>query len=181
MNIAILGGSFDPVHIGHLFVAEEVRTHMGYDRILFIPANVPVHKDHDLAEGPGHRLRMLRLAVAGHPGFRVDARELKRGGDSYTIDTVREILDLYQGIAKPGLIIGDDLADTFDSWKEARDLANRVDLIIAHRLSTVRDADRIVVLDGGRIVEQGPHDALMARSGVYRRLVEHQIIETSAA
>jgi nicotinate-nucleotide adenylyltransferase len=133
MTLAILGGTFNPVHLGHLHFAAEVRDRLGYEMILFVPAHIPVHKAMEIEVGPDHRLAMLELAVAPHPEFRVDDCELRRGGASYTIDTVREILDRYPVDGKPGLLLGDDLVAGFGRWKHAPLLAGMVRLIIGHR------------------------------------------------
>jgi nicotinate-nucleotide adenylyltransferase len=133
MRIAILGGTFNPVHNGHLDIAAEVKSRLGYDRIVFVPANIPAHKTLDRDVGASHRLKMLQLAVKGHPWFVVDDCELRRGGTSYTIDTVREIRESYPLEGKPGLIIGDDLAEDLGSWKDVDKLVELVDLIVAHR------------------------------------------------
>jgi nicotinate-nucleotide adenylyltransferase len=134
MTLAILGGTFNPVHVGHLFLAQEVQNRLRYERILFVPANIPVHKDMPQEPGSAHRLEMLRLALSSHPGFAVEECELRRGGDSYSIDTVRYVLEHYPVDGKPGLIIGDDLVAGFDSWKESERLAGMVDLIVGRRL-----------------------------------------------
>lgn len=138
MRLAILGGTFNPVHVGHLFLAEEVRALLGYDVVLLVPANIPVHKSMPVEPGARHRLRLLRLARAGYPGLRVDDCELRRGGDSYSIDTVREVIRRYPLEGRPGLVIGDDLAPGFGSWKQAALLAELADLILARRGSAAR-------------------------------------------
>jgi len=138
MRLAILGGTFNPVHVGHLFLAEETLTLLGYDRILFVPACVPVHKMMEIEVGARHRLRMLRLAVTGNRGLRVDDCELERGGDSYAIDTLLDVLERYRPEGRPGLIIGDDLVEGFASWRQASRLAELAELIVAHRNSAER-------------------------------------------
>jgi len=133
MRLAILGGTFNPVHVGHLFLAEEVQALLGYDRILFVPANIPVHKTMPVEVGARHRLRMLRLAVAGRPGFQVEDCELKRGGNSYMIDTLLYALERFRPEGRPGLIIGEDLVEGFPAWKQAERLAELAELIVARR------------------------------------------------
>ena len=138
MKIAVMGGTFNPIHTGHLFLAEEVRLQFNYERIIFIPANLPVHKELTYRIDPLHRLEMVKIAIAPYPCFKVDDCELNRGGDSYMIETMADIIRRYSPERKPGLIIGDDLVKNLYSWKDAQRLAEMVDLIIAHRL-TVRE------------------------------------------
>ncbi len=149
MKIAMLGGSFNPPHIGHLAAAEEVRIQCGYDVVFFIPAHISPFKDEPPGASDADRLAMLALSVAGNPCFRVEDCEIRRGGVSYTIDTVtyleqkygngRETGDPLEG--KIGLILGDDLSETFYLWRNARELAVRTDLLLARRLSARQYAD----------------------------------------
>ena len=135
VRIAILGGTFNPVHSGHLNIAGEVKSRFDYKRIVFIPANIPAHKKMEVDVGADHRLKMLELAVAGHPDFIVDDCELRRGGTSYTIDTVQELAQTFTLEGKPGLIIGDDLVEDFKTWKNVEKLVEMVELIVARRQS----------------------------------------------
>lgn len=131
MRTAIFGGTFNPVHNGHLHLAATVCAELAYGQVVFVPAHVPPHKDVDELIAGSHRLAMLRRAVAGHDAFRVDSCELDRRGVSYTIDTVR-----YLGAVRGrlGVIIGDDLAADYRSWREAPSLAREADLILGRRL-----------------------------------------------
>ena len=135
MTIAVLGGTFNPVHLGHLNIAGEVQVKLGYQRIVFVPANIPAHKKMEMDAGVENRLKMLELAASPYPDFLLDDCELRRGGTSYTIDTVRELARRYPLDGKPGLIIGDDLVEDFKTWRDVDRLVELVDLIIARRRS----------------------------------------------
>lgn len=137
MKAVVLGGTFNPVHYGHLFVAEEVRAALGYDAAIFVPANQPVHKNPAPVLDPGHRLAMLRLAVSGNQGFIVDSGEIDRGGPSYSIETVSSLIPRHHIEGRPGFLIGDDLVAGFPTWKNVEDLVRIVDLIVARRTMTV--------------------------------------------
>jgi nicotinate-nucleotide adenylyltransferase len=133
MKAVILGGTFNPVHFGHLFIAEEVRCALRYDTVIFVPANQPVHKDPAPVLDSAHRLEMLRLAVGGNPRFVVDTGDIDRGGPSYSIETVTSLVPRYGIEGRPGFLIGDDLAAGFPSWKNVEALVAIVDLIVARR------------------------------------------------
>lgn len=133
MRILVFGGSFNPVHVGHLVLAEELRAEFGYDIVLLVPSRQPPHKA--LRDDPGadHRLAMLRAAVEGDSSLAIDDCELGREGFSYTIDTLRELPGRYELDGKPGLVIGDDLIPGFPSWRDPGGIAAAADLICAHR------------------------------------------------
>lgn len=133
MRLLVFGGSFNPVHIGHLIAAEELRSEFGYDLVLLVPSRDPPHKK--LAEDPGaeRRLAMLRIAAEGDGSLAVDDCELGRGGPSYTIDTLADIASRYPLEGKPGLVIGDDLIPGFPAWREPRKIAEAADIVCAHR------------------------------------------------
>ena len=133
MKIAILGGMFNPVHLGHLCLADDVRLTYGYESIVFVPANIPAHKDIEEDVSAEQRIDMLRTAVKAIPHFTVDTCEIDRGGISYTIDTVRLLSAKYSVEDKLGLIIGDDLLDGFSKWKDPGRLSRLTTLIVAHR------------------------------------------------
>ena len=122
-RIALFGGSFDPVHHGHLLVARAACEELGVSRVIFIPASQSPFKPDRLMAAPEHRLAMLRLSLAGWTNAEVDDREVRRGGVSYTVDTVRELL-----AANPGselvCLIGADHVPTLPSWRDAHALAD---------------------------------------------------------
>lgn len=133
MNLGVLGGSFDPVHRGHLAVARAALASAGLDRVLFMVAGAPPHKlGRTLAPGD-ERLHMVRLALQGEPSFQADDRELRRPGPSFTVQTVRELL----AEAPPGLgvswIIGADTLPDLPSWREIDDLLDLAGVLTAVR------------------------------------------------
>lgn len=143
MKLAILGGSFNPVHKGHLFLAVQAAEEYGYERVLFIPAHEPPHKILSAGASDTDRLEMLKRALSeyGDNRFVIDDCELKRAGLSYTIDTVCDLEKRYEGTleGKIGLIIGSDLAADFSKWKKADLLAEKTDIVLGRR--PLSDAD----------------------------------------
>ncbi len=91
-RIGLLGGSFDPIHMGHLVLAEEAREQLGLGRVLLVPSRVPPHKPGRAMAPADERLRMVELAIAGHPALEASDVEVRRDGPSYSIDTVRGLL-----------------------------------------------------------------------------------------
>lgn len=136
MRLAMLGGSFNPIHIGHLLLADEVCHRLGYDKVLFVPVNIPPHKE--LAEGASsqQRLEMIQLAIEGNPRFAVETCELERGGISYTYDTIQYLGKKYgsQLEGKLGLIMGDDLVEGFEEWGHYQELPELADIVLARRI-----------------------------------------------
>lgn len=151
MKLGILGGTFNPPHIGHLILACEVQQKLGLDRIFFIPTNIPPHKESHNVDAD-HRLRMVKLAIEGNLPFEVLDLEIKRGGVSYTIDTVRE-LKIRHPRGEFYLIVGSDLANDFPTWKYFAGLRKAVKIVVAKRRAyPLRIKDNFIKLD---IVEMG--------------------------
>ena len=137
MKLAILGGSFNPIHIGHLFLADAVLSALKYDRVVLVPAFCsPFKPEAGIEGGAGDRLEMIAASIAGDSRLTVDECETERRGVSYTVDTVEDIIRRYQPDGKPGLIIGDDLADDFPRWNRSPDILALADVIIARRVHT---------------------------------------------
>lgn len=117
LKIGVMGGTFNPIHYGHLAAAEEIRDRLRIDRVLFIPSNIPPHKREDDMPTPAHRLEMVRLAVSPNPRFDVSDIEIRRGGRSYTIDTITELRRVYPD-ADLYFITGLDSFLDIQTWKE---------------------------------------------------------------
>lgn len=117
MRIGIYGGSFDPIHLGHLILAENCREQVGLDQIVFMPCSLSPHKLEGTHGTDRQRLEMLDLAIGGHRDFVRSDMEIKRDGVSYTVDTLREIHK-----SQPGnelfFLMGADSLESFDSWRE---------------------------------------------------------------
>jgi nicotinate-nucleotide adenylyltransferase len=132
MRWGILGGTFDPVHLGHLILAEHCREQARLDQVWFIPAARPPHKQERQLTLFDQRVEMLQLAVAGNPSFRVDSLEKDRPGPSYTADTLRELHQRYPG-DEFFLIVGADCLPDLPSWYEPVRVAELAVLLIATR------------------------------------------------
>lgn len=139
MRTAIFGGSFDPVHIGHLFIAEEVRVGLAFDKVIFIPARRSPLKKNIPGATNEQRLEMLKLALNGREDFSISDVELFRQGPSYTIDTIRELQAQGRVGEHPGLVIGDDLTGSFSAWKEYEELRRIVRLVVARREGVIEE------------------------------------------
>ncbi len=129
----MLGGTFDPIHIGHLLIADEVLARLGYEQIRFVPAYTPPHKRSSLTTDDRHRLEMVRLAVDDRREFVVDTFELDERGVSYTVSTLRHLVDDPSVDGRPGLIIGEDLVAGFDRWYRVEEIVELADLILVRR------------------------------------------------
>lgn len=120
--ICIFGGAFDPIHIGHLIIAEDVRIKKCLERVIFIPCNIPPTKANTVA-GPADRLEMVRLAVRHNPGFEACDLEIRRDGPSYTVDTLREARRQYGTGRLYYLLMGMDQLNAIESWHEPSEIA----------------------------------------------------------
>lgn len=118
LRIGVFGGSFDPIHLGHLVAAEKAREHLELDQVRFVPAARQPFKVEGHEADARHRAEMVRLAIAGNPGFLLDLREIERGGVSYTVDTLRELKAEYPS-DQLFLILGADAARDLAKWREA--------------------------------------------------------------
>jgi nicotinate-nucleotide adenylyltransferase len=132
MRLGIYGGTFDPVHLGHLLLAEQCREQCGLDQVWFVPAGIPPHKQ-ELDISPSvQRAEMLEFAVAGHPQFAVSRIEFKRNGPSYTVETLREIAREHPQDELFFLIGADSLAD-LPFWKEPLAIMELARLVVVNR------------------------------------------------
>ncbi len=130
-RIGILGGTFDPIHNGHLALAEAVRTACRLDTVIFIPAGTPPHKRGERTPGE-LRCRMVELAIAGKPYFQVSRLEVEREGPSYTVTTLHELHTLNPGV-ELFLILGADMAVDFPHWRDPAGILSLAHLVAVSR------------------------------------------------
>ena len=164
--LGILGGTFDPIHIAHLAVAEEARDALGLEQVLFIPAGEPPHKPGQAITPGEERLAMIELAIAGNPAFAVSRMELDRDGPSYTVDTLSVLRARRLAAGESGelvFIVSAEAFAAFETWREPRRVLELAIVAIAPRdgfPDATRDAvarafpdqaDRVVFLDGPRL------------------------------
>lgn len=132
-RIGVLGGTFNPIHYGHLRSAEEIAEALDLQRVLFIPSAEPPHKPRRSLAPALHRLAMVRLAVAGNPRFRASPLELDRGGRSYSVDTLRHLRRRLGDDAELYFFLGLDAFREIHLWKEFTEIFSLADLVVTSR------------------------------------------------
>jgi nicotinate-nucleotide adenylyltransferase len=158
----ILGGTFDPIHYAHLAIAESAREELGLAGVLFVPAGLPPHKPDRIVSAPSHRAAMVELAIADNPAFRLSRMELDRSGPSYSVDTVRLLLeaDPEGSPERYVFIVSAEALASLHTWREPRRLLELTELAVVPRLGVRSPGrawvaehfpgqeDRVLFLDG---------------------------------
>jgi nicotinate-nucleotide adenylyltransferase len=132
MKIGLYGGSFDPVHLGHLLVAQAAVEELGLDKLFFIPAAQSPFKPENKPAPDTIRLQLLRIALAGKTNCEIDEQEIQRGGVSYTVDTLRDYAKKFPG-AEIFYLIGADNAAKLNEWREPAELAKMAEFVAVPR------------------------------------------------
>jgi nicotinate-nucleotide adenylyltransferase len=172
-RLGILGGTFDPVHVGHLVAAVNVRHELALEQVLLVVANEPWQKVGTRPLTPAvDRLALVQAAVTGVDGLEASAIEIERGGPSYTADTVAELEGRWPG-AELHLIVGADAAAGLDSWERIEDLRSKVVLVVVNRPGTTLGSTSSSSLSGAR-------DAASLLEGWDVREVEVPALEISS-
>ncbi len=157
--IGVFGGTFDPVHYGHLRTAFEMLQALSFEHVRFVPSGDPPHRGNTFASAE-LRLEMVRAAVSGQPGFVVDARELHRDGPSYTVDTLTAMRAEFSG--RPlGLILGMDAFLGLPTWHRWTELLELAHIVVAHR-------------PGWKAPDLGPLGELISNRGTHRESDLHE-------
>lgn len=141
MKLAVIGGSFNPLHIGHAMLADTMIKEKGYDKVLFIPTCIPPHKEISSGVSTEHRVGMVKSFCESVPGniFECETCEVDRGGVSYTVDTLGFVIKKYGSIleGKPALLMGSEIAAEFHKWHKAELVAELADITIVPRYPDV--------------------------------------------
>ncbi len=141
-RIALFGGSFDPVHFGHLIVARAIAERLDLDRVILLPSGSPPHKEADALADAEHRAEMVELAIAGEPVFGISDFDRSRSGPSYTIDTVRHFRDRFGPDARLYWIIGADSLAELSTWRRVGELVEACEIVTAARPALPRRAPK---------------------------------------
>ncbi|HET9489167.1 MAG TPA: nicotinate-nucleotide adenylyltransferase [Methylomirabilota bacterium] len=161
VRTGVFGGSFNPIHYGHLLLADDLLERLGFDRLLFVPAGLPPHKPTATLAPAADRYAMVQLAVADHPRFEVCDLELRRAGPSYTVDTLEALAAADQSLF---LIVGSETFLDLLSWRSPRRIAELARLVVVPRAGSVFDpevaaAQKVLREIGAtrfQVVEEGP-------------------------
>jgi nicotinate-nucleotide adenylyltransferase len=153
-RIGIMGGSFNPVHVGHLMAAQGAREAFQLERVIFIPAGMPPHKQAEMVAPAVARFRMVELAIAGNQHFEISAIELERQGPSYTVDTLRELREQLRP-AELFFIIGADSINELPTWRNIGEVLKLCRIIAAARPGwpAVADTSRLAAALGDEAAE----------------------------
>jgi len=177
-RIGILGGTFNPPHLGHLALARHALGELGLERVMLMPVHTPPHKPGGEDPGPEHRLAMCRLAIQGEDGIEVCGLEMERGGPSYTADTLEEIHERHPE-AELTFIVGADTAETLPSWHQPQRVLELAELAVASRSGVDHElVDAAVVSAAGEGTAPAPRVRFLqmpqieASSSMARSLIE---------
>lgn len=171
-RLGVLGGTFDPIHLGHLACAEAVRCELGLDGVLVMPAAMPVYKLDQRVTSAEDRLRMCCLAVQGNPFMQVSNLEIARGGKTYTAHTLRQLRSWYPECVELVFIAGLDAAATIPKWRESQVIADLARIaVVARPGSDLRELGCAETLDGRFRVSLVPAPLLDVSSSNLRQRV----------
>ena len=138
MKIGLFGGSFDPIHNGHIELAAKAKYQYDLKKIIFIPLNKPWLKKYKTYANSDDRIKMCELAISKYDSFESSDVDIKRGGTTYMIDTIRDIKDSMNGDNSFSIIIGDDNLENINKWKNYEEIIKMVDILVAPRIDTIK-------------------------------------------
>ena len=190
-RIGLFGGTFDPIHLGHLAMAEFARDQLRLEKVMFIPSCLPPHKSQDSVASAKDRFQMVRRAVQGNRHFSVSDFEIKKGGKSYTIDTVHYFREVYPPTTQLFFIIGGDALNTLRSWRCIDEIFKIITFIVVNRPGYAKKIQGIkyesVIMPGLDIsssdvrqrVKEGKSIKYFTTDNVERYIREHRLYQLS--
>ena len=174
MDIGIFGGTFDPIHCGHLAVAEGVQSALELSLIVFIPTGQPWLKQDQEISAAEHRVQMVRLAIAGRSGFELCTMEVERPGPTYTVDTLKALRRHYVDAANLYFLVGSDAFADFPKWKEPQEIIGLCQLVVFRRpgfpLPSLEEFERRVPGISQRVVFAGTPEVDVSATEIRSRI-----------
>jgi len=175
MRLGIMGGTFDPIHLGHLRAAEEIYWAFGLDRIIFVPAARPPHKEEVVVASALHRYEMVSLATVFTPYFTVSPIELTRPGKSYSVETLREFQKMYGSNTSLYFVVGVDAFLEMSGWRQARELFSLARIIVTARPGWRLDEVERLLTSEQRKILGSPRFRYLKISGIDPERVEREL------
>lgn len=176
MKIGILGGTFDPVHNGHIKVAKEVRSQLDLAEVIFVPAGQPWLKSDSPVSPAKHRVEMVRLAIAGHPGFELSLLEINRPGPSYTVDTIKDLRAKLGTGNELVFILGWDSLSQLPRWKEPARLIELCRLVAVprpgYKSPDLKELETLIPGLSSRLILLDKPEIDVSATQIRRRVVE---------
>jgi nicotinate-nucleotide adenylyltransferase len=178
LNIGIFGGTFNPIHYGHLRTAEEIRERLNLDNVIFIPSANPPHKEDEIIPFH-HRYNMVKLSIKDNPLFSVSDIELKQSGSSYSIETIKNIRNIIGRNVTLFFIIGTDAFMEIKTWKNYRDLFYLCNFVVAIRPG-YENVDREILLEDNLFVYDESFDRLIHISNNFISFIDVTFLDISS-
>lgn len=174
MDIGVLGGTFDPIHMGHLVIAEEARIRLGLSEVFFVPAGQPWLKQDRNVTPAAHRVEMVRRAIADNPYFKLSTMEVERSGPSYTVDTLTMLRKRLGSKASLFFILGRDTLTELPLWKEPQKVVQLCKLVVPPRIGSkdLKHLEKAIpgLLD--KVIQLDMPVIGISSSGIRQRLAE---------
>ncbi len=189
-RIGFFGGTFNPIHMGHLAIAQMAQERFKLDKVIFIPSHQPPHKNVSSLANANHRYKMVKLATAGNDLFAVSDVETQRQGKSYTIDTLRYFKKLYPANVKMYFIIGGDSLGTLSRWKYIKEILKLVTFIVVNRpgYGDVKNIKHLTVTKPGidisssylrERINSGKSVRYLVPESIYHYIIKHGLYQTT--
>jgi nicotinate-nucleotide adenylyltransferase len=177
IRIGLMGGTFNPLHLGHLISADEIMNLLELEQVFIIPCSLPPHKEHDELIDSRHRLAMASLATASNPRLIVSSIEIERGGRSYTIDTIRALKKAEKNKLEIYFIVGVDVFSDIANWKEVDNLLRECHFVVTNRPGY--DESKLVEKLNRDVASRHPDFKFALKEKIHKKGIKEIFIESS--